>query len=56
VVAADAGDVTARSAAATTLAEAVSWEAIGSSDFPDAIITESGERRLWLFGVARFRE
>jgi hypothetical protein len=43
----NAGDVPARTAVTTTLAEAVSWEAIRTSDFPDAVITETGEHRSY---------
>lgn len=47
VAADDAGDVAARTAAATTLAEAVAWEDIRANDTPDAMISETGESRSY---------
>jgi hypothetical protein len=48
VAADNVGDVTARTAAATTLAEAVSWEEIRANDRPDAMDhPTTGERRSY---------
>jgi hypothetical protein len=55
VAADNAGDVAARTAATTVLAEAVSWKDIVESDTPDATILDSGEHlsyRWWVRPLA----
>lgn len=55
VAADNAGDGEARAAATAHLTEAVSWKDIVESDFPDAIILDSGEHlsyRWWVRSLA----
>ena len=55
VAADNIGDGAARQAATTVLGEAVSWRDIVQSDFPDAVISESGEHlsnRWWVGPLA----